>query len=79
MVTRAIHRGELPPNTDAQLLLDVVRAIVDSRTPSRQLNEDWLAIAVQTVIAGARAGTLALGRMTKSSTNRRRASVRAGV
>lgn len=79
MVTRAIHRGELPPNTDAQLLLDVVRAIVDSRTPSRQLNEDWLAVAVQTAIAGARAGTLARGRITKSSTNRRRASVRAGA
>lgn len=62
MVTRAIHRGELPPNTDAPLLLEVVRAIVDSRGPSRRQDERWLSIAVQTVIAGARAGTLARGR-----------------
>lgn len=58
MVTRAIDRGELPPNTDAVLLLDVVRAIVDSRTLARRSEKRWLAIAVRTVIAGARAGTL---------------------
>lgn len=59
MVTRAIARGELPPDTDPQLLLDVVRAIVDARSPARRLDRRWLTVAVQTSIAGARAGTLA--------------------
>ena len=72
MVTRAIRRGELPPNTDAQLLLEVVRAIVDSRSSSGRLDANWLTLAVQTVIAGARAGTLARGRRTRSTTKRRR-------
>jgi hypothetical protein len=36
-----------------------VRAIVDSRSSSRRLDSNWLAVAVRTVIAGARAGTLA--------------------
>src|SRR5262249_5784791 len=36
MVTRAIDRGELPPGTDAQLVLDLVRAIVDARGASRR-------------------------------------------
>jgi AcrR family transcriptional regulator len=60
MVTRAIDRGELPPGTDAQLLLDLVRAIVDARvrSSSRRLATAWLTLAVRTVIAGARAGTL---------------------
>lgn len=58
MVERAIDRGELPPPTDAQLLLHVVRAIVDARSSSRRLDTRWLTLAVRTVIAGARAGTL---------------------
>jgi AcrR family transcriptional regulator len=58
MVTRAIDRGELPKGTDPQLLLHVVRAIVDAR----RLDTAWLTLAVRTVIAGARAGTLAPGR-----------------
>jgi AcrR family transcriptional regulator len=60
MVTRAIDRGELPPGTDVQLLLDFVRSIVDARvrSPSRQLDTSLLTTAVRTVIAGARAGTL---------------------
>jgi AcrR family transcriptional regulator len=62
MVTRAIDRGELPPRTDAQLLLHLVRAIVDSRSSSQRLDTSWLRIAVRTVIAGARAGTLARSR-----------------
>jgi AcrR family transcriptional regulator len=57
MVTRAIDRGELPRGTDAQLVLELVRAIVESRI-SRRLDGAWLRIAVRTVIAGARAGTL---------------------
>jgi AcrR family transcriptional regulator len=51
MVTRAVERGELPARTDAQLLLHLVRAIVDE-------HGSWLTVAVRTVIAGARAGTL---------------------
>lgn len=61
MVTRAIDRGEVPPGTDAPLLLDFVRAIVDARGSSRRLDTTWLTLAVRTVIAGARAGTLARG------------------
>lgn len=60
MVTRAIDRGEVPPGTDPQLLLHVVRAIVDAR----RLDPTWLILAVRTVIAGARAGTLERGRRT---------------
>jgi AcrR family transcriptional regulator len=58
MVTRAIERGEVPSKTDPQLLLHVVRAIVDAR----RLERSWLILAVRTVIAGARAGTLVRGR-----------------
>ena len=54
MVTRAIDRGEIPPGTDPQLFLQVVRAIVDAH----RLDTAWLVLAVRTVIAGARAGTL---------------------
>jgi AcrR family transcriptional regulator len=60
MVTRAIQRGEIPPATDPQLLLHVVRAIVDAR----RLDRSWLVLAVRTVVAGARAGTLARRRPT---------------
>lgn len=67
MVTRAIDRGELPPGTDAQLLLALVRAIVDARGASRRLDTTWLTVAVRTVIAGARAGTLTPGRRTRSA------------
>lgn len=54
MVTRAIDRGEVPRRTDPRLLLHVVRAILDARTP----DEAWLGVAVRTAIAGAKAGTL---------------------
>ena len=61
--SRAPSTGvKLPPGTDAQLLLDLVRAIVDSRSSSRRLDTAWLTLAVRTVIAGARAGTLVRGR-----------------
>lgn len=63
IVERAIERGELPSGTDPQLVLDLVRAIVDgAESSSRRLNGAWLKLAVRTVIAGARAGTLARGR-----------------
>lgn len=54
MVMRAVARGEVPTGTDPQLLLHVVRAIVDARRGDAK----WLRLAVRTVIAGARAGTL---------------------
>jgi AcrR family transcriptional regulator len=72
MVTRSIERGELPPGTDAQLLLDLVRALVDSRSSSVRLHAAWLTLAVRTVIAGARAGTLVRGRRKRPVTQRRR-------
>lgn len=65
MITRAIDRGEVPRGTDAQLLLDVVRAIVDARNSFRRLDATWLIMAVRTVIAGARAGTLVRGPTTR--------------
>jgi len=74
MVTRGIDRGELPPRTDAQLLLHLVRAIVDSRRTSRRLDTIWLTLAVRTVIAGARAGTLVRGSRSGAEGVRRRAA-----
>jgi AcrR family transcriptional regulator len=74
MVTRAVDRGELPPGTDAQRLLDFVRAIVDARGSARRLDTTWLTLAVRTVIAGARAGTLVRGRGTRSVRGTRRGS-----
>lgn len=78
MVTRAIDRDELPPGTDAQLVLDVVRAIVDGgrRGPSRRLDNAWLVLSVRTAIAGARAGTLVGRRGIPSVTGQRRRSRR---
>lgn len=54
MITRAIGRGEIPEGTDPQLLLHLVQAIVDAHA----LDPTWLLVAVRTVVAGARAGTL---------------------
>jgi AcrR family transcriptional regulator len=56
MVRRAIARRELPAGTDAQRVLDFVRALVDSR-PAKALDRDRVRAAVRTVLAGARAGT----------------------
>lgn len=72
MVARAIDRGELPLRTDAQLLLHLVRAIVDSQSSSRRLDTIWLTLAVRTVVAGARAGTLVRSRRTHSIARPRR-------
>ena len=58
MVTRAIDRGELPPATNPELVLDFVRAIADSQSSSRSLDAPRLRAAIRTVVAGARAGTL---------------------
>lgn len=68
MVTRAVARSELPPGTDAPLLLELVRAIVDARGrgAARRLDTTWLTLAVRTVLAGARAGTLVRDRGARS-------------
>ena len=66
MVTRGIARKELPPQTDVQLVFDLVRAIVDSRRSSGELDPSWLTLAVRTVIAGARAGVLVRGREART-------------
>jgi AcrR family transcriptional regulator len=62
MVTRGIARKELPVRTDVQLVFDLVRAIVDSRRSSGELDRSWLTLAVRTVIASARAGVLVKSR-----------------
>jgi AcrR family transcriptional regulator len=66
MVARAIERGELPTGTDTQILLDLVRALVDSRRFTSRLDKSWLTLAVRTVSAGARAGTLVPSRRRRS-------------
>ena len=70
MVTRAIDRGDLPARTDAELLLELVRSVVDARFRAGRgrLEMDWLRTAVSTLVAGARSGTL----VRRSSRNRRR-------
>jgi AcrR family transcriptional regulator len=65
MVTRGIRRGELPPRTDAQVLLDLVRAVVDSPRSSQRLDTMWLTLVVRTIVAGARAGTLVRNRKAR--------------
>lgn len=66
MVSRAVERGELPTGTDTQLLLDLVRAIVDFHSSASQLDKGWLTLAVRTVSASARAGTLVTTRRRRS-------------
>lgn len=60
MVTRAVARGELPDGTDPRLLLGMLGAIVDAWNASARgaLKSERLEIAVRTIVAGARAGTL---------------------
>ena len=60
MVTRAIDGGELPAGTDAQLLIELVRSVVDARFESGRgrLDVPWLRTAIGTLVAGARSGTL---------------------
>jgi AcrR family transcriptional regulator len=66
MVTRAVDRGELPRGSDPQLLLALVRSLVDARRSSRRLDTAWLRVAVRTVLAGARAGTLVPAKRRRS-------------
>lgn len=72
MVARAIERGELPTGTDTQILLDLVRALVDSRRFTSRLDKSWLTLAVRTVSAGARAGTLVPSSRRRSVAKRSR-------
>jgi AcrR family transcriptional regulator len=60
MLTRAVDRGELPAGTDTELLLDLVRSVVDARFGGGRggLDTSWLRSAVSTLVAGARSGTL---------------------
>ena len=64
MLTRAIARGQLPVRTDTEILLQLVRYAVDGRfnTGRGRLDATWLATAIRTIVAGARAGTLVAAR-----------------
>lgn len=67
MVTRAMERGEIARGTDPQLFLHLVRAVVDAQ-PGRasRLDGAWLSMAVRTVVAGARAGSVVMGPRTSA-------------
>jgi AcrR family transcriptional regulator len=60
MVTRAVARGELPPGTDSRLLLRMLGAVVEAwnASSSGRLKPELLEVAVRTIVAGARAGSL---------------------
>lgn len=60
MVTRAISRGELPNGTDERLLLGMLSAVVDAWNAKAAggLKAELLDVAVRTVVAGARSGSL---------------------
>jgi AcrR family transcriptional regulator len=75
IVTRAIARGDVPKRTDAELLIDMVRVVIDERfrCSGGKLEDAVLVAVVRTVIAGAEAGTLVRGREVKTPRfNRRR-------
>jgi AcrR family transcriptional regulator len=60
IVARAIARGELPRHTDAGLLIDMVKLVIDERflCSDGKLEDAVMVAVVRTVIAGAEAGTL---------------------
>lgn len=68
MITRAVGRRELPRGTDPRLVLDLVRAIADSRSAAGRLDTSWLRLAIRTVLAGARAGALTPQPRTRAAT-----------
>jgi AcrR family transcriptional regulator len=75
MVKRAVARGELPEGTDPRLLLGMIGTIVDAwdaRSPGR-LKATQVEVAVRTVVAGARSGSL-LSVSSRVSLRRRRRS-----
>lgn len=58
VVERAIERGELPDDTDADLVVElvfspVIRRVINGLTPA---DEEFLEAAIDVVLAGARAG-----------------------
>lgn len=57
-IERAIRRGELPPGTDAELLVELIFSPVGSRMLRREeaVDEDYLVAIVDFVVEGARAG-----------------------
>jgi AcrR family transcriptional regulator len=69
MVTRSVARGELPGGTDPRLLLGMIKAVVEAwhASSSGRLKAELLGVAVRTVVAGARSGSL-----VRSSTSERR-------
>jgi AcrR family transcriptional regulator len=72
MVTRAIARGELPRGTDPRLLLGTLGAVVDawSASSSGRLKAELLEVAVRTVVAGARSGSLVRSSRRRAVKNR---------
>jgi len=60
MVTRAITRREIPKGTDPRLLLGMLSAIVEAWNTKAEgrLKPELLEVAVRTVVAGARSGSL---------------------
>ena len=58
MVERAIERGELPSDTDADLVVELVFAPVIRRAVNGMgpAEEEFLEAAVDVILAGARAG-----------------------
>ncbi len=60
MVTRAVARGELPDGTDPRLLLGMLGAVVEAwnASSSGRLKAELLEVAVRTIGAGARSGSL---------------------
>jgi AcrR family transcriptional regulator len=60
MITRAVKRGEIPRGTDPRLLFGMLGPIVDAWNAKSggKLKPEQLELAVRTIVAGARAGTL---------------------
>lgn len=60
MVKRAIARGELPNGTDSRLLLGMLGAVIEAWNASSEgrLKAELLEVAVRTIVAGARSGSL---------------------
>jgi hypothetical protein len=57
ILRRAIARGQMPPSTDIELLLDLMTDTVLTRLRGRggRLSATWLARVVDLTLAGARA------------------------
>ncbi|KYF81660.1 hypothetical protein BE11_37960 [Sorangium cellulosum] len=62
LVERGVARGELPADVDTELLLDLIFGAIYARLVHRgeDVSEDYAAAAIDTVLAGARAGAARL-------------------